>query len=78
MDFAWRHGERYALEITAHGDMLTVATEDGRTLRWQDEDAPYLHGQIGLGVMHGSHLCCTDLQVSGLDAGAKSDAEYGG
>ena len=63
--FDWRHGETYRLSVTASGDMLTATVEgdDGTaTLRWQDSEAPYLTGQIGLSTRAG-HTRFTRVDV---------------
>ncbi|MBP8293982.1 MAG: hypothetical protein KAX65_14485, partial [Caldilineaceae bacterium] len=67
MAFPWRHGNRYEIHVTAVGDLLTVTTADGSELVWRDERAPYLAGMIGLSTFAGSHSCCTDLHVTGID-----------
>jgi ADP-ribosylglycohydrolase len=64
--FAWRHGERYWLRITARGDRFIVVAEGGgerAELDWRDP-APYQRGQIGLSTWHGSHTAYADLRIS--------------
>ncbi len=68
MPFAWQHGERYEFLVTAVGNVITVNTNDGRTLQWQDDASPYLTGQVGFSVLHGSHACFTDLTVEAYRA----------
>jgi hypothetical protein len=46
---AWAHGRRVRLAITVAGAELMVAADGQSLLRWRDDDAPYLSGQIGLG-----------------------------
>ncbi len=67
MPYPWRHGNRYEITVTAVGDLITVTTADGSELVWRDERAPYLAGMIGLSTFAGSHSCCTDLHVTGID-----------
>ena len=64
----WRTGELVTLEVTATGPEIAVAAAGETLLRWRDDDAPYLTGQIGLGTAHGSHTCCTRLAVEGSPA----------
>ena len=66
MPFDWTHGDRHELLIRANGNVFEVQGADGRVLRWQDDDAPYLTGQIGFSVMQGSHACFMDLSVEGV------------
>ncbi len=63
--FAWTHGASYKLYVTARGAELEAAVEGGPALRWEDGEAPYLSGQIGLAGLDGSHLACTYLEVEG-------------
>lgn len=64
---AWRHGERYTLQVTVRGATIDVTAGGAAPLHWQDDEGPYLAGQIGLSNMAGSHTCYTDLQVKGLN-----------
>lgn len=62
-DCPWEHGRRYRLEVEAVGPEI-VAAVDGRTLlRWRDLEAPYLHGQVGLGVFGGCHAAYERVTV---------------
>ncbi len=66
MPFDWTYGNRHELLIRTIGNVFEVQGADGRVLRWQDDAAPYLTGQIGFSVMQGSHACYTDLSVEGV------------
>jgi ADP-ribosylglycohydrolase len=50
--FAWAHGKRYRLRVVAQGNVLTAVARapEGveQAIQWQDDDSPYLSGQIGL------------------------------
>ena len=65
--FAWLHGETYRLSVTACGDTF-IATVDGgglsATVRWQDNDAPYMNGQPGFTNGPGGHTRFTRLDIS--------------
>lgn len=66
--FAWQHNRSYTLTLRAVGGTITAQVSgDGisQTLTWQDDQVPYLHGQVGLATWHGSHTCCTELRLSG-------------
>jgi hypothetical protein len=64
--FAWQHGVAYRLTVTATGDTLTAQAEGGgetATLRWQDADQPYRHGQVGFSTGQGGHTRYLSLEV---------------
>ncbi|MEO8397799.1 MAG: hypothetical protein ABI700_32705, partial [Chloroflexota bacterium] len=65
--FAWTHNNRYRLSISARGDTFVASaiSEDGTSqlLEWQDSDAPYLHGQIGLSTWGGGHTAFRSIKV---------------
>ena len=68
--FAWRHGERYTLRITARGDRLVVEAAgagERAALDWTDP-APHLRGQIGLSTWHGSHTAYVGLRVRPVES----------
>jgi ADP-ribosylglycohydrolase len=51
----WRLGQRYRLRVQAAGPALVVAVDEQECLRWTDQAAPYLRGQVGLSNAAGSH-----------------------
>lgn len=61
--FDWQHGKTYTLTVTACGDEL-VASVEGTTLRWKDNNAAYLTGQIGFSTGQGGHTRYLNLEVS--------------
>ena len=65
---AWSIGVPLTLEIAAIGNSIEVAAGGLPLIRWHDDEAPYLAGQIGLGVAHGSHTLFTRLSVQGAAA----------
>jgi len=62
----WTHGTRLRLAVTAVGDELSVSHDEHTLLRWRDEDAPYLSGQIGLGNGPGCHTRFERVAVRGM------------
>jgi ADP-ribosylglycohydrolase len=57
-DFAWEHDKDYLLTVSVKGNRILAKIEaEGQSHRieWEDSDAPYLNGQIGLASWHGSH-----------------------
>jgi hypothetical protein len=69
--FPWEREIPYRLSVTVSGDMITgtISASDGRsaTLTWQDTDALYLNGQIGLSTWYGGHMRCNWLRVRPLE-----------
>ncbi len=67
LQFGWRHGETYCLSLRAEDTMLigVIIASDGRTqtLSYQDDDAPYLHGQIGVSTWQGGHSAFRRVRV---------------
>jgi hypothetical protein len=57
-EFVWEHGKDYRLTVSVKGTRILAKIEaEGQiqSIEWEDKDAPYLNGQIGLGTWHGSH-----------------------
>lgn len=63
-DFAWELGKTYDIRVTAKGNVIT-ASVDGATVTAVDNDRPYLEGMVGIGNEHGSHSCCSSIEVRG-------------
>jgi hypothetical protein len=65
--FAWQHGRRYRLTVTAQGTDITaeIRGEDGYVagLICNARHNPYLSGQIGFSTWHGSHTRFLSLEV---------------
>lgn len=65
--FAWQHGKRYHLTITAQGEALTaeIRGDDGAAanLICGSEHDPYLSGQVGFSTWYGSHTRYLSLEV---------------
>ena len=53
--FRWEHGQSYELNLKVEGSKLVGWITGGPELVWQDEESPYLHGQIGLSNFDGCH-----------------------
>ncbi len=64
--FVWRMGESVRLKLTVRGNRL-IAEVDGcgqhQRLAWNDDESPYLNGQIGLACWHGSHTAYHMIEV---------------
>ncbi|MEP7291675.1 MAG: ADP-ribosylglycohydrolase family protein [Chloroflexota bacterium] len=65
--FAWTHGETYRVSLSAEGNSLTgtATTPDGttQTIRYEDTDAPYRSGQIGVSTWDGGHTAFKSVKV---------------
>lgn len=64
VEFPWEQGQVYELELEARGYHLTLRAAGGPRLEWTDEQAPYLHGQIGLSNFPGCHTRYEAMWVS--------------
>jgi ADP-ribosylglycohydrolase len=53
--FPWVHGQAYFLWVEAMGNRLRAGASDKTLIDWQDGDAPYLYGQVGLSNFPGCH-----------------------
>ncbi|HRL11940.1 MAG TPA: ADP-ribosylglycohydrolase family protein [Aggregatilineales bacterium] len=66
--FAWSVGQTYRLRVSVKGARLSARVEsaDGtaQTLTYEDGDAPYLNGLVGLSAWGGGHLRCTQIQLA--------------
>ncbi|MGI6115547.1 ADP-ribosylglycohydrolase family protein [Luoshenia tenuis] len=62
--FPWEHAKRYRLSVSARGAALSLAVDGEVLLAYEDEDAPYLRGAVGLCVLEGSHCRYRDLEVA--------------
>ena len=67
--FAWRHGARYRFQVLLNGPEISVVVDGRPLILWTDADAPYLHGQIGLSTIGGSHTRYERVAVSGRQEG---------
>ncbi|MUG68545.1 MULTISPECIES: ADP-ribosylglycohydrolase family protein [Paenibacillus] len=65
-DFAWEPGKDYRVEISAEHNRLTVSVDGTQLLAYTDQDAPYLHGQIGFANRNGSRTLYKRYAVSPL------------
>lgn len=62
-DCAWESGHSYRLKVVAHGSAVQVFLNDSLQLSWIDPSKPYLHGQIGFSVDHGSHCHFSSVKI---------------
>ena len=53
--FPWEHGQSYELNLKVENQNLTGWITGGPELAWEDEESPYLNGQIGLSNYPGCH-----------------------
>ena len=71
--FTWQHGRRYRLTLSAQGNRLEGSVENGPRLVWQDDEAPYLHGQIGLSNTTACHTAYEDVRISRTGEAGRND-----
>jgi hypothetical protein len=63
VDFDWQHHHTYSLSLSAQGNRLQAQANGKALMDWVDEDAPYLHGQIGLSNFAGCHTRYEEMSV---------------
>lgn len=63
--YPWRAGETHTLTLRAKGNRLTALSGGRELFSFADEDAPYLTGAVGVGVLKG-HCAFHSLRVRGL------------
>ena len=64
--FNWTNGKSYKISLRAEGNLLVGRVDVkgiSQTLEWQDSDAPYMNGQIGLSN-HNGHTRFESLHVT--------------
>lgn len=59
----WTAGQIYRLTAQAQGTHLSLTLDGERLLTWEDNSAPYLHGQVGLSNGPKSHTRFTTFQI---------------
>ncbi|RKP51722.1 ADP-ribosylglycohydrolase family protein [Cohnella endophytica] len=64
--FAWQHGEVCKLAVVAVANRIELFADDKPILVYTDEEAPYLHGQVGFSNAGGSHTHYRRFGVRGL------------
>jgi ADP-ribosylglycohydrolase len=62
--FEWQHNQEYVLNIKAESNRFSAWVQDGPQLEWEDQNNPYLHGQIGLSNFEGCHTRFEKVSIS--------------
>lgn len=55
IDFHWTIGNEYTFKVEVKSNKITVSSNDTALLIYEDNDNPYLKGQIGVSLQNGSH-----------------------
>ena len=64
--FVWEHEKEYILKVTVRGGEIKVEYNDKTLINFHDLNNAYLRGQVGLGVMKGSHCHYSYIKVKGI------------
>lgn len=64
INYTWKQGQKYCFKITVQGPKISVSDADGLLMEYEDSHNPYLTGQVGFSVMHGSHCHYQMLKIS--------------
>ncbi len=69
--FDWQHDAAYGFEVTVYDNEIYIKHAGKLLIKYTDAQAPYLSGQLGLGVADAS--CCSfqDIEVIGIAKGEK-------
>jgi len=60
----WVHKQSYTIKVAVQGNQLQVFIDGQKMLAWQDEDAPYLNGQIGFSNFTGCHTSYEYFEIN--------------
>ncbi|MEY8352820.1 ADP-ribosylglycohydrolase family protein [Lachnospiraceae bacterium 54-53] len=60
--FRWEYGKEYKITVTVKNHFIEASAGDV-TVRFLDEEKPYLKGGVGLSVGNGSHMSCRSIRV---------------
>lgn len=63
VDFKWDLGEKYTFKIEVRENKISVSCNDKVLISYEDNDNPYLYGQIGASVMKGSHCHFSNFKI---------------
>ena len=64
--FPWRQGKAYTLTVRVIKNCIEVFHQGTRILSWRDGNHPYLTGQVGFSLLHGSHCHFKDLKIQSI------------
>lgn len=63
IEYPWKLGEQYILKVQVRGAEIEVLEGSKKLLTFKDETDPYLHGQVGFSVEHGSRCAFRWMKV---------------
>lgn len=63
IDYAWAFNRQYYFKITVEGSKISIYDRSGTLMEYADADQPYLSGQVGFSVLHGSHCHYQTLRI---------------
>jgi ADP-ribosylglycohydrolase len=64
IDYEWKLNEEYLFRISLNGSKITVSDALNILIEYEDMDDPYLTGQVGCSVLHGSHCHYKSFRIS--------------
>ena len=63
IDFVWTFDKEYTLKVDAKDNNIVVSSNDRILIVYEDNNNPYLRGQIGVSVQNGSHCHYKDFKI---------------
>jgi ADP-ribosylglycohydrolase len=67
--FDWELNQEYRVKVEVYGSNIKIWSKDGLLIECKDDDHPYLSGQVGASVLHGSHCHYKDFVIKPTGTG---------
>ncbi|WP_246569879.1 ADP-ribosylglycohydrolase family protein [Lentibacillus saliphilus] len=65
--FDWTHHQPYRLSVSAKGNAFDISVDGQHIMSYQDDDKPYMHGQIGFSNFSGSRTHYKQFWINPID-----------
>ncbi|MFF2090523.1 ADP-ribosylglycohydrolase family protein [Paenibacillus sp. NPDC058174] len=65
-DLPWKAEEGCRISVTVIGNQIVIEHKGAEVIRYEDDDRPYLSGQVGFATMNGSHTHYNGFSIKGV------------